>query len=122
MLRAIEREIRGCTRVEATQRKSGEIFENVFTCQPVAILILDNECIPNIVDCNPAAERVFGYGRKELAGQSASLLHANGKVLEQFKESILSSVDEPGFCRFAELSKRRRDGRLFPCDYTVAPV
>jgi len=112
----------GCTCLEATPHKSRELFEKVFTCQPEAVHILDNECTPNIVDCNPAAERLFAYSRGELVGQPVSLLHANGEVLERFTQSIISSAGEPGFCHFPELWMRRRDGTLFPCEYSVTPL
>jgi PAS domain S-box-containing protein len=122
MLGAIESEITGNTCFEAVPYESGDLFEKVFNCQPDAVLILDNDCTPNIVECNPSAERIFAYSKEELVGQPISLLHANGEVLEQFKQSIISSVGKLGFCHFPELWMRRRDGTLFPCEYSVAPL
>jgi len=122
MFQAIEREISPDARLEGLPRKSGDFFENVFICHPDAILILDNECIPTITDCNPAAEKMYGYGRQELVGQSVNLLHAKGEISKQFRESIISSVHEQGFCYFTGLWMRRYDGTFFPCDYTVAPL
>lgn len=119
---AIEREINGHTRFESAPRTSGGLFEKVFTCQLDAVLILDNECTPKIVDCNPATEKIFGYRREELVGRPVSLLHTDEKALKNLTESIISSVDKLGYCYFPELWKRRRDGTLFPCEYTVAPL
>ena len=86
MLETTEQEIIGYTRFEAAARKCGELFETVFNCQLDAVLILDNQCTPNIVDCNPATERIFAYSKEELVGQPISLLHANGEVFEEFKQ------------------------------------
>ncbi len=119
MLQTIEREITGYARSEVDLRKSGDLFEQAFTCQPDAVLILDNECSPNIVDCNPAAERMFAYSREELVGQSESLLHADGKV---FERSTISSAAKTGFYHFPELRLKRRDGTLLPCEYSVGPL
>ncbi len=122
MSRAIEREITGCTCFGAPPRNSGELFERVFTCQPDAVLILDNECTPNIVDCNPETERIFAYSKEELVGQPVSLLHANGEISQRFKESIISSVSEPDLYHFHEVWMRRKDGTLFPCECSVGPL
>jgi len=118
----IERNTTGNAKFESALHKSGELFEKVFACQQDSVLILDDEFIPNIVACNPATEKIFGYGCKDLVGQPISTLHADGKTLKEGREFIISSVKKEGFCHFPELWMKRQDGALFPCEYTVAPL
>ncbi|HCY84086.1 MAG TPA: hypothetical protein DHV36_03015 [Desulfobacteraceae bacterium] len=51
-----------------------ELLEKVFAGQTDAIFLADMKVPAVITDCNPAAERQFGYRRNELIGQSLGLL------------------------------------------------
>jgi PAS domain S-box-containing protein len=53
-------------RTEQELRRSEEKFKTLFGIAPVGIAFLDSEM--NIVDCNPALERMSGLSRKDLLG------------------------------------------------------
>jgi len=118
----VARQIISFTKFDPSLSRSGKLFEKVFTCQRDCLLILDNEFIPNIVDCNPATEKIFGYRRQQLVGKPVSLLHADGDFLKNHRQSIISLARKEGFCYFPELWMRRRDGTIFPCEHTVTPL
>ncbi len=90
------REFTGNAKFEAALHKSGELFEKVFACQQDSVLILDDEYIPNIVACNPATEKIFGYSCKDLEGKPVGVLHADGKTLKEGRDFIISSVRKDG--------------------------
>jgi PAS domain S-box-containing protein len=120
-MNSVAPEILGFTEFDPALLRSRVLFEKVFICQRDSVLILDNECIPNIVDCNPATEKIFGYGREQLLGQPISLLHPDGELKER-RQSIVSTARKEGFCYLPELWMKRRDGTLFPCEHTVTPL
>ena len=62
---------------EATFQASHELFEKTFRNQMDAIFILDAGIFPRIVDCNLAAEKMFGYLRNEMLDKTTEFLHIN---------------------------------------------
>jgi PAS domain S-box-containing protein len=99
---------------EAALRESEERFRILFEHSPEAIFILDPQGgdgkLP-IVDCNEVACRRHGYTRKELIGQSFSLLDEaleDPEKIEQFVRRVRQSRVIQ-----AETSRRRKDGSRF---------
>ena len=70
--------------------KSSELFRKVFTGQLDGIFILDGSEPPAILDCNPAAESLFGYKSGEVAGRTIESLH-QGDTIPNALDHIRSS-------------------------------
>lgn len=64
--------------------ESSERCKLVFESQPDSILILNDQIPPQIIDCNPATEHIFGYSRDELLGIQTDKLHLNSENREKF--------------------------------------
>ncbi len=98
------------------------LFEKFFEHAPDGVVVID----PNgkIVRVNSEAERMFGYSREELIGQSVEVL-----IPEGFKE--LHATERRGFLTSPrrrsmgaglDLHARRKDGTEFPVDIMLSPV
>jgi PAS domain S-box-containing protein len=97
-------------------------FEALFRAAPDAILIVDRS--GRIVLANEQAERVFGYQREELLGESVELL-----VPERYR--ALHVVERNGYTRQPrtrpmgsglELTGRRKDGTEVAVEISLSPV
>ncbi len=78
-------------------------------------------CIESV---NPAAERMFGYGSAELAGQFVTLL-----MPEDYRQryaAALARARDTGASHFLGIGRevlgRRKDGSLFPLEVTLSEV
>lgn len=77
-------------RAEETQLKQ---YWHIFAHMEEAIIVTDLE--GNIIDWNPASERMFGYAKSQILGQSAFILTrtSKGDQLEQETRNILREGD-----------------------------
>src|SRR5215467_12396782 len=98
------------------------LFEKLFQSSPDAIVVTDSKGY--ITEVNPQVERIFGYSRQELRGQTVEIL-----VPERFRQSHIQHRAkysgqprhrpmEAGF----ELYGRRKDGSEFPADIMLSPL
>lgn len=102
--------------------ESRELFEKIFQTQKDAILILDAGVPPKITDCNRAAEGMFGYTREEMIGRTTEVLHVDQVMLDEFLTRLLGEISGQRFFHLDDFSMKRKDGRLFPTEQTVAPL
>jgi PAS domain S-box-containing protein len=71
---------------------SRRLLDATFECLDDALLIID-PTTRNILECNPAVERVFGYSRQALIGRSTDGLHVDREAYERFgKDRLFSSL------------------------------
>jgi len=103
-------------------RKSDELFEKTFISQRDAIFILDSEIPPKIIDCNPAAEKAFGYTRQEMLERPTVFLHINEPTLIKFQENLYPSVEDRGYYYLSEFEMKKKDGTMFVTEHTVFPL
>ena len=98
------------------------LFEKLFEASPDAIVVTDAE--GRITSINSQVERLFGYGRQQLIGQSVEIL-----VPERFRQAhpghrnaykAHASVRPMG--AGLELFGRRMDGSEFPVDIMLSPM
>jgi len=98
------------------------LFEKLFEASPDAIVVTDAE--GHITSINSQVERLFGYGRQQLIGQSVEIL-----VPERFRQAhpghrgayeAHASVRPMG--AGLELFGRRKDGSEFPVDIMLSPM
>jgi len=101
---------------------SHTMFEKLFEASPDAIVVTDAE--GRITSINSQVERLFGYGRQQLIGESVEIL-----VPERFRKAhpghrgaynAHASVRPMG--AGLELFGRRKDGSEFPVDIMLSPM
>ncbi|WP_051689930.1 hybrid sensor histidine kinase/response regulator [Pelobacter seleniigenes] len=99
-----------------TQHLLGVILSSLG--EAVLLINPDNR---TIVECNPAAEKLFGYRRNELLGLNTRILHENVQSYEEF-----SRVGEPELTRQgvyqAEIRMKRKDSTLIDTQVTVTTI
>jgi PAS domain S-box-containing protein len=77
---------------------------------------------PAILDCNLAAEEIFGYPRQEMLGKDTKFLHVSEEVLAEFQKKLYPTIAKQGFFYLNGFVMKRRDGTLFPSEHTVVPL
>jgi two-component system cell cycle sensor histidine kinase/response regulator CckA len=112
----------GMKAINASLRKSTELFEKTFRSQTDAIFILDAEIPPKIIDCNPAAERIFGYSRNEMLNKTTQFLHISHDAIQDFRKRLYPKIFEKGFFSLDEFMMKRKNGEEFPSEHTVWPL
>jgi PAS domain S-box-containing protein len=109
-------------RITQDSAQSDTQFEAVFHAAPDAILIVDRS--GRIVLVNEQTERIFGYQRAELLGESIELLvperHRARHVGERNAYNRQPRTRPMG--SGLELSGRRKDGTEVPVEISLSPV
>jgi PAS domain S-box-containing protein len=103
-------------------KKAQERFRLVVEASPAAMVMVDGE--GKIVLVNSRTEKLFGYGRQELAGQPVEIL-----VPESLRDThqtlrneyLLQPIARP-MGKGLDLSGRRKDGTQFPVEIGLAPI
>lgn len=101
-------------------RESEARFRILFERSPDAVLLLDIEEPWRVVDCNTAACTMNGYSREEMIGMPVVELDPDAGRPEVCRGHIerLRRGDSVA----AEAMHRRKDGTLFPIEYTTALI
>ncbi len=110
-IQTIARDITQRKRTEAAIQRHTLTFETIHD----AILFIDME--GRIIDCNPAAQKVSGYSRAEILGQTTHFLHASGEspqIREQIRQDLEHSGRWSGERRFV-----RKDGSEGVAETTI---
>ncbi len=100
------------------EREADAMFRGLLEAAPDAMVIVERE--GRVVLVNAQAERLFGYSRAELVGQSVDML-----VPEAVRASrpFLPNRDSGVHARSAEpeLLARKKDGTEFPVEISLSP-
>jgi len=116
------RDVTGRTIAEEAQRKSEQLFRGLLDSAPDGMVIVDTDGLIQVV--NGQAERLFGYSRLELRGQSIEMLlpdrfraahvrHRFGYFTRPVARAMGANL---------ELYGRRKDGSEFPVDISLSPM
>jgi PAS domain S-box-containing protein len=73
-----------------------------------------------ITSWNPAAERIYGYSRKEIIGRSGSVLTPLGRAGDM--GALLAKVKLGQTVRHLRTKRVRKNGTIFPISLSVAPI
>jgi two-component system cell cycle sensor histidine kinase/response regulator CckA len=98
---------------------SEELSGGLLQAAPDAILVMDEGLI---VLVNDRAEELFGWPRAELVGRHAEVLLTDGGRAEYLAQLPPKENRPAGRMGTASVSVRRRDGRVFPAEATLATV
>ncbi len=102
------------------RRHLKELLGKTFNSLKDALFVVD-PVTRKIIDCNPAAEQIFGYDRDEMLGRSTAFLHVDRMAFERFAKHLFPALETEGVYR-TEFTLRRRNGEVFPSDHTVTEV
>jgi len=107
-------------RVEEERRRSHELLHKVLSSLDEAVLVVDQDT-RLILECNETAERMFGYSREELLGNSTMLVHVDEEMFDRFLLEMVASVESLGYYR-TRFQSRRKSGEVFPTEFFVRPL
>lgn len=100
--------------------ESKELLEKIFTSQLDAIFVLGKTIPPLIRDCNPSAERLLGYRREEMIGQSTDFFQLDFEKLTTCQNRISAQTEADGFFHLKDFEMGRRDGSKFHAEISFA--
>ena len=120
--RRLSGEVKRRRQAEKVLTSTTRLFETVFQSQQDAILVLDSSRPPLIVECNGAAERIFGYSKMDMLGRGTSLLHMDQDHQERLLHRLYQSMTQQGFFHESDYEMIRQDGRVFPCELSIAQL
>jgi PAS domain S-box-containing protein len=108
-------------RSEKALKASEQLLKSTFDSLSEAILVIETDT-EEIVNCNPAAETVFGYSRHEMLGLKIGMLHVNQTTQGEFEGNLYSAIEENGILDQFEFRMKRSDGTVFPTEHSVTPL
>ena len=116
---SIIRDLTEQKKAEAVLRESEERFRAITESSIDAIITSDTQ--NNIIFCNPAAEKMFGYSKEELIGQPAGIL-----LPERFREQNKTSFQNALKKEMPQLTGKpveacglKKDNQEFPVEVSV---
>ncbi|HKK27849.1 MAG TPA: PAS domain S-box protein [Gemmatimonadota bacterium] len=112
---AIERKRAEGERLEVERR-----YRSLFEAAPDAFVLVDEE--GRIAEANPAAQRLFGYGRDELVGLQVEELVPDPARSHHRRDRAAYQAEPETRSKDRELRARRRDGSVLDVDIGLAPV
>jgi PAS domain S-box-containing protein len=108
-------------RAEQELSASRQLLKQTFASLRDAVFVIDADAA-EIMDCNDAACRMFGYSLSEMFGRTTVFLHVDEAALQEFREHLYAAVEQRGFLDGFEFRMKRRDGSAFPSEHTVTPL
>jgi PAS domain S-box-containing protein len=106
---------------EEALRESKQLLERTFASMLDAVFVIDADAV-EIMDCNPAASKIFGYSREEMLGRTTTFLHVDEAALGEFRARLYPSIEEKGFLFLPDFVMKRKDGTVFPTEHIVMPL
>jgi len=111
-----------CMDIDLAQRKEHEanlrLAEAVFNSTQEGILITDTSKV--IISVNPALERLFGFSKEELIGNTPELLRS-GRHTDDFYRNMWQQLREHQYW-MGEVYNLRKDGEIIPVQLSISAV
>jgi PAS domain S-box-containing protein len=109
-------------RAEEQLRESEERFRLALDCAPFGIVIVDHE--GKVVLVNTYTEKLFGYSREELLGQSVEILVPVSlrKIHSSLREDLGREPHARPMSAGRDLEGCRKDGSDFPIEIGLNPI
>jgi PAS domain S-box-containing protein len=112
-----------CVATDIRERKQAEValkvseanYRHLFNAEPDAIIIADAET-KRIVDVNPAALNLYGYGYDEICGLQALTLSAEPERSGKHIRHVLSEDSFDGTREIVRRLHKSKDGTVFPVE------
>lgn len=117
----------GC-HIDITERKQAEeelraaknLRESTLESLNEVVMVIE-PVSRTILQCNSAAESVFGYDAEELLGQSTAVLHLDAMAHERFAH-LSEPVLERGEAFQCEYEMRKKDGTIIQTEHVVTAM
>jgi PAS domain S-box-containing protein len=100
-------------------QRQKQYYQSLLEVSPTAIVTIDPD--HKVTSWNPAAERLFGYGREEAIGQDIDSLVANSEAVHHEAGQLNRQAREAGQVRLAT-RRTRKDGSLVDVDVRAVPI
>ncbi len=113
----IGRDITEIKRAEAALVREKQFLEALNLNSPVAIAVLDDA--DNIVSCNPAFEKLYGYSNAEIIGKNLDSLITSPENIKEASSYTKLAKSEPVH---GVGNRHRKDGRTVIVEIFGAPV
>jgi PAS domain S-box-containing protein len=109
-------------KIDLKRKIAMDNFSMAFETAPYSLMVSDNKGI--IVNVNSQTEKIFGYRRDELMGQSLETIIPKKLRNDYFKqrESFFAAPEVKMFGMDGELLAMKKDGCEFPIELLMAPV
>jgi PAS domain S-box-containing protein len=105
------------------QRAHDSLLSAVLESATDCVFVIDTRGM--VVELNPAAERTFGYRRKEILGRELATLVVPPSLRERYRQAVRGLRDGESASlvdRRMEFTGMRSDGSEFPVELTVTSV
>ncbi|MGI0021723.1 MAG: sensor histidine kinase, partial [Nitrososphaeraceae archaeon] len=96
--------------------ESEERYRNLFNLSPDAVTLIDLEA--KTLSCNKAFEKLFGYSKDEMVGESGFGLVAERSLPDANK--LFSELKNKNYLSNKELWLKKKDGSLFPALFSTS--
>jgi diguanylate cyclase (GGDEF)-like protein/PAS domain S-box-containing protein len=101
--------------------QSTQLQNKMFANMHDAAFIIDGKTI-EIIECNTAAENIFGYEKSEMIGNTTAFLHVSEESLTEFREALFPAIQKNGFLFMPCFYMKRKDQSVFPTELSTIPL
>ena len=119
----IARDITERKRVEHALRETGARNSAILETALDAIIVIDHES--KVLEFNPAAEQIFGFGRSQIVGQSMAEFIIPERYRARHYQGLahyLATGHGPVLRKRLELPAIRSNGEEFPAELAILPI
>jgi len=106
---------------KTTLKTKNQIEKSFSSCRK-AIILLNSDSPPAIINCNPVAAEIFGYTAKEMIGRQVEFLYLNGEEYRNFMGNLDRAVESQGCLFIPDYNMKRGDNSVIRVEKSVMPL